>query len=103
MSAENDAEWWEGALEEDTTWYLPLEGEGGLWAGGFPPPPPRPDFLDEDISPDGLTTCDLCTWARAAADPNSDSSSGMSKLNVLSFSKIKLHFIRKNLHYVMML
>ncbi|XP_054275891.1 uncharacterized protein LOC128995043 [Macrosteles quadrilineatus] len=77
MTAETDAEWWEGALEEDTTWYLPLEGDGGLWAGGFPPPPPRPDFLDEGISPDGLTTCDLCTWARAAADPNSDSSSDL--------------------------
>lgn len=76
MSVEGD-EWWEGALEEDTTWSLPLEGEGGLWESGFLPPPPRPAFLD-DIQPDGLTTCDLCTWARAPEPgPHTlDSSSG---------------------------
>ncbi|XP_050302074.1 uncharacterized protein LOC126740177 isoform X2 [Anthonomus grandis grandis] len=28
----------------------------------FVPPPPRPMFL-EDISPDGVTTCDMCSWA----------------------------------------
>ncbi|XP_046669106.1 uncharacterized protein LOC124359953 [Homalodisca vitripennis] len=79
MSVENEtgqeSDWWEGALEEDTTWSLPLEGEGGLWSSGFLPPPPRPPFLDEHIDSDGLTTCDLCTWARAP-EPGSHSSYG---------------------------
>uniref|UniRef100_A0A182J743 Uncharacterized protein n=1 Tax=Anopheles atroparvus TaxID=41427 RepID=A0A182J743_ANOAO len=33
------------------------------WNGKFVPPPPRPPFLEESIAPDGLTTCDLCSWA----------------------------------------
>ncbi|XP_058833770.1 uncharacterized protein LOC131691417 isoform X1 [Topomyia yanbarensis] len=33
------------------------------WNGKFVPPPPRPPFLEETIAPDGLTTCDLCSWA----------------------------------------
>lgn len=37
--------------------------ENGLWNGRFVPPPPRPPFLDEAVSSDGLTSCDLCTWA----------------------------------------
>ncbi|TMW52894.1 hypothetical protein DOY81_002010, partial [Sarcophaga bullata] len=37
--------------------------ENGLWNGRFVPPPPRPPFLDESVAADGLTTCDLCTWA----------------------------------------
>ncbi|GLH00205.1 Uncharacterized protein GBIM_06645, partial [Gryllus bimaculatus] len=57
-------EWWAGAAEEDAVRSLPLDGEGGLWASAFVPPPPRPAFLDEHAAqPDGLTTCDLCTWA----------------------------------------
>ncbi|KAL0279747.1 UNVERIFIED_CONTAM: hypothetical protein PYX00_001241 [Menopon gallinae] len=42
---------------------MSLDGEGGLWSSAFVPPPPRPDFLDEDTMTDGVTTCDLCTWA----------------------------------------
>ncbi|CAH1998955.1 unnamed protein product [Acanthoscelides obtectus] len=43
---------------------LPLDAsEGGLFAGGFVPPPPRPTFIDESATPDGPTTCDLCSWA----------------------------------------
>jgi len=56
-------DWWTGAVEEDAIRSLPLDGEGGLWTSSFIPPPPRPDFLDDHATPDGLTTCDLCTWA----------------------------------------
>jgi hypothetical protein len=56
-------DWWAGAVEEDAIRSLPLDGEGGLWTSSFIPPPPRPDFLDDHATPDGLTTCDLCTWA----------------------------------------
>ncbi|KAH8379796.1 hypothetical protein KR009_007299 [Drosophila setifemur] len=36
----------------------------GLWNGRFVPPPPRPPFfVDEPVLSDGLTTCDLCSWA----------------------------------------
>lgn len=61
----SDADWWSNAIEEDT-FHSPLPfdaSEGGLWNGKFVPPPPRPPFLDETVSSDGLTTCDLCTWA----------------------------------------
>lgn len=34
--------------------------DGGFLS--FVPPPPRPWFL-EDVAPDGVTTCDLCSWA----------------------------------------
>ncbi|KAJ8945968.1 hypothetical protein NQ318_016796 [Aromia moschata] len=57
-------DFWPGgvALDEDSP--LPLDAsEGGLFAGNFVPPPPRPIFLDDSVTPDGLTTCDLCTWA----------------------------------------
>ncbi|KAF2899235.1 hypothetical protein ILUMI_06942, partial [Ignelater luminosus] len=57
-------DWWLGADEEDASSPLPLDAsEGGLWSGNFVPPPPRPIFLDEGVTPDGLTTCDLCSWA----------------------------------------
>lgn len=57
-------DWWLGADEEDASSSLPLDAsEGGLWSGNFVPPPPRPIFLDEGVTPDGLTTCDLCSWA----------------------------------------
>ncbi|XP_067012118.2 uncharacterized protein [Anabrus simplex] len=56
-------DWWAGAVEEDAIRSLPLDGEGGLWSSSFVPPPPRPEFLDDHATPDGLTTCDLCTWA----------------------------------------
>lgn len=60
-----DPDWWANAIEEDT-FYSPLpfdNSEHGLWNGRFVPPPPRPPFLDDAVAADGLTTCDLCTWA----------------------------------------
>lgn len=60
-----DAEFWSNAIEEDS-FYSPLPfdaSERGLWNGRFVPPPPRPPFWDDSITSDGLTTCDLCTWA----------------------------------------
>lgn len=62
---EADEDWWSNAIEEDT-FDSPLAfdaSENGLWNGRFVPPPPRPPFLDESVAADGLTTCDLCTWA----------------------------------------
>lgn len=61
----SDAEWWLDAIEEDSfDSPLPFDAsEGGLWNGRFVPPPPRPPWLDESVASDGLTTCDLCTWA----------------------------------------
>lgn len=51
-------------IEDESSTVLPLDAsEGGLFAGNFVPPPPRPLFLDETATPDGLTTCDLCSWA----------------------------------------
>ncbi|KAH8274270.1 hypothetical protein KR026_002578 [Drosophila bipectinata] len=60
-----DEDWWANAIEVDT-FDSPLAfdaSENGLWNGHFVPPPPRPPFLDESVAADGLTTCDLCTWA----------------------------------------
>lgn len=58
------SDWWTDVTEEEAVFSLPLDGsEGGLWSGNFVPPPPRPLFLDEGVTTDGLTTCDLCTWA----------------------------------------
>lgn len=55
--------WWPEGPDEDIL-SIPLDAsEGGLWSGNFVPPPPRPLFLDEGVTPDGLTTCDLCSWA----------------------------------------
>lgn len=61
----SDSDWWLNAIEEDSfDSPLPFDAsEGGLWNGRFVPPPPRPPFLDENVASDGLTTCDLCTWA----------------------------------------
>ncbi|KAH8297605.1 hypothetical protein KR054_004142 [Drosophila jambulina] len=61
----DDEQWWANAIEVDT-FDSPLAfdaSENGLWNGHFVPPPPRPPFLDESVAADGLTTCDLCTWA----------------------------------------
>lgn len=60
-----DADWWLNAIETDSfDSPMPFDAsESGLWNGRFVPPPPRPPFLDESIASDGLTTCDLCTWA----------------------------------------
>lgn len=58
-------EWWSNAIEEDSFYSsLPFDAsESGLWNGRFVPPPPRPPWWDDTINSDGLTTCDLCTWA----------------------------------------
>ncbi|XP_014247826.1 uncharacterized protein LOC106665698 isoform X2 [Cimex lectularius] len=68
----DDAAWWAEAHEEDTTRTFELESEDGTWVNGFLPPPPRPHFLDRDIPTDGLTTCDLCTWASSALRPTNN-------------------------------
>ncbi|XP_056629527.1 uncharacterized protein LOC130440433 isoform X1 [Diorhabda sublineata] len=53
---------WSDILEDDSP--IPLDAsEGGFFSGNFVPPPPRPLFLDETATPDGLTTCDLCSWS----------------------------------------
>lgn len=61
----SDGPWWAQEADEDGfSSPIPLDGsEYGLWSGNFVPPPPRPMFLDEAVTPDGLTTCDLCSWA----------------------------------------
>lgn len=65
FSFEDDTDWWSNAIDDDFfDSPMPFDAsEFGLWNGRFPPPPPRPPFLDDDIASDGLTTCDLCTWA----------------------------------------
>lgn len=58
-------DWYTNVIEEDS-FYSPIPfdaSESGLWNGRFVPPPPRPPFWDDSITSDGLTTCDLCTWA----------------------------------------
>ncbi|XP_050333370.1 uncharacterized protein LOC126761344 isoform X2 [Bactrocera neohumeralis] len=53
--------------DDDDLFGSPLAfdaSDNGLWNGRFVPPPPRPPFLvDEPVLSDGLTTCDLCSWA----------------------------------------
>lgn len=61
----NDMNWFAGAAEEELLHYTNVDADS-LWAviGNFVPPPPRPPFLpEESIATDGLTTCDLCSWA----------------------------------------
>jgi hypothetical protein len=60
-----ESDWWANAIEDDSFYsQLPFDAsENGLWNGKFVPPPPRPPFLDDTVASDGLTTCDLCTWA----------------------------------------
>ncbi|XP_026480977.1 uncharacterized protein LOC113387814 isoform X2 [Ctenocephalides felis] len=50
----------------DADAWPPFYDGGPPWwpGGGFAPPPPRPTFLEDSIVADGLTTCDLCSWAR---------------------------------------
>lgn len=61
MEAFNE-EWFRDAVEIDLR--IPFgEKVEDWWTSGFLPPPPRPPYL-EDVASDGLTTCDLCTWAR---------------------------------------
>lgn len=59
-----DIEFWKSYDEDLFNSPLAFDAsEGGLWNGRFVPPPPRPPFMDETVISDGLTTCDLCTWA----------------------------------------
>lgn len=58
--------WWIGSTWDDENFGSPLSfdaSENGLWNGQFVPPPPRPPFLEESVLSDGLTTCDMCSWA----------------------------------------
>ncbi|XP_066600379.1 uncharacterized protein [Prorops nasuta] len=63
----NDMDWFAGVAEEELLYYTGVSNDiDSLWAviGSFVPPPPRPPYLPEEaITPDGLTTCDLCSWA----------------------------------------
>ncbi|XP_044014449.1 probable serine/threonine-protein kinase DDB_G0272282 isoform X2 [Aphidius gifuensis] len=64
-SSANDMDWFSGVAEEELLYYTSNDVDS-LWAviGNFVPPPPRPPYLPEEaIATDGLTTCDLCTWA----------------------------------------
>lgn len=65
-----EAEFWRSFADEQHQLFdappQPFDGsESGLWSGHFVPPPPRPPFMDGDatVHTDGLTTCDLCSWA----------------------------------------
>lgn len=63
-SVDTNSEFWMNF--EDDLFGSPLAfdaSETGLWNGKFVPPPPRPDFLEDTVVSDGLTTCDLCSWA----------------------------------------
>ncbi|CAO1298639.1 unnamed protein product [Diamesa serratosioi] len=52
-------------MTEDDLSAFPFDAsENGFWNGRFLPPPPRPPLLDQKIESDGLTTCDLCSWAQ---------------------------------------
>lgn len=83
------ADWWANAIEDDTFFSpMPFDAsESGLWNGRFVPPPPRPPFLENTVLSDGLTTCDLCSWAWQ--DKNSFSSLGES-IGMM----IKCYFLR---------
>ncbi|XP_043488921.1 uncharacterized protein LOC122515586 [Polistes fuscatus] len=63
----NDMDWFAGVTEEELLYYSGVGNDvDSLWAviGSFVPPPPRPPYLPEEgIATDGLTTCDLCSWA----------------------------------------
>jgi len=63
----NDMDWFAGVAEEELLYYTGMGNDiDSLWAviGSFVPPPPRPPYLpEESIATDGLTTCDLCSWA----------------------------------------
>ncbi|TGZ32168.1 Uncharacterized protein DBV15_01089 [Temnothorax longispinosus] len=60
-------DWFAGVAEEELLYYTGVGNDvDSLWAviGSFVPPPPRPPYLpEESIATDGLTTCDLCSWA----------------------------------------
>ncbi|KAK9871494.1 hypothetical protein WA026_012865 [Henosepilachna vigintioctopunctata] len=64
--------WGIGIDSENDIFYLDSVGRD-LFSGVFVPPPPRPIFLDESATPDGLTTCDLCSWAWQHSNPKDNS------------------------------
>ncbi|XP_039286316.1 uncharacterized protein LOC111052918 isoform X2 [Nilaparvata lugens] len=59
-------------MGENDLWEVD-DWEEGVGPGppptNFPPPPPRPPYLEDHVPADGLTTCDLCTWARLQLPP----------------------------------
>lgn len=59
----SDLDYWANAIEDDLLSGFPFDADSGFWDGKFVPPPPRPPFLEDSIASDGLTTCDLCSWA----------------------------------------
>ncbi|BES89614.1 Hypothetical protein NTJ_02421 [Nesidiocoris tenuis] len=76
----DDASWWAGALEEDSTKGLELDSDEASWARGFLPPPPRPAFLEHEIHSDGLTTCDLCSWATSSYHSSNNTAGDVDSL-----------------------
>lgn len=59
-----EIEFWKNYDDDMFGSPMPFDAsEGGLWNGRFVPPPPRPPFMDDAVTTDGVTTCDLCTWA----------------------------------------
>lgn len=91
------ADWWANAIEDDSFFSpMPFDAsESGLWNGRFVPPPPRPPFLENDVLSDGLTTCDLCSWAWH--DKNSFSSLGDS-IGKRSFHTIFFCTVQQSLY-----
>lgn len=59
---EEDGDWY----TNDWRWRTEEEEELFFWGKPFVPPPPRPPYWEDTESlvlTDGLTTCDLCSWA----------------------------------------
>ncbi|KAK0085217.1 hypothetical protein PV325_005592 [Microctonus aethiopoides] len=88
-STANDMDWFAGVAEEELLYYTNNDVDS-LWTviGSFVPPPPRPPYLPEEgIATDGLTTCDLCTWALRNDRHSSFSLDG-------TLGKLQLNFIK---------
>lgn len=85
--ANDDADFWANAIEDDQFFSpMPFDAsENGLWNGKFVPPPPRPPFLDETVSSDGLTTCDLCSWALHERNSFSSLGDSIGEFNFVLF------------------
>lgn len=79
LAEDIDENWiWPEAVEEDTAEVSPstlFRADSTFWSG-FLPPPPRPPYLEDQISTDGLTTCDLCSWALERYSESKPQSSG---------------------------
>ncbi|XP_023315587.1 uncharacterized protein LOC106658371 [Trichogramma pretiosum] len=65
----DDSDWFDGVEEIQYSYAADRYDDydvDSLFAivSSFVPPPPRPPYLpDESLPTDGLTTCDLCSWA----------------------------------------